>query len=287
MIKKIDLHMHSTVSDGTDTPEIILENVRAAGIDLFSLTDHDAIKGCLTIRSLLKDGDPAFISGVEFSCKDEDGKYHILGYGYDPALPSILNVVEAGHSLRMRKLDARLDFLKDEYGFEFSSEDVDMLHSIDNPGKPHIGNLMVKYGYAESKNVAIDNYLNKLKAKTGYVRPEQAIEGIAKAGGIPVLAHPAYGSGEELILGAEMEARLKKLIGFGLKGMEAFYSGFTDKIQDQMLGFAERYGLYITAGSDYHGKNKLVPLADTNLYEDPSKWPKGLNDFLKKNGMIS
>ena len=284
-IRNIDLHMHSTVSDGTDTPEEILKNVKAAGLDLFSLTDHDATKGGKIIRSILTEDDPAFITGVEFSCRDDDGKYHILGYGYDPDSPSIQDVVEFGHSLRMKKLDARLDFLKREYGFDFRQEDKDMLHAVDNPGKPHIGNLMVRYGYAASKAEAIDNYLNKFSLKDEYVRPERAITGIIGAGGIPVLAHPAYGSGDEMILGDEMDQRLRKLIGFGLKGIEAFYSGFTDKLIADMLKYAEQYGLYITAGSDYHGKNKLVALGDTGL-GGPSEWPGGLSDFLKKNGMI-
>ena len=93
---KIDLHMHSTVSDGTDTPEELLARVQEAGIELFALTDHDALKGCDMIRKARKPGDPQFLNGVEFSCRDELGKYHILGYGYDPDSPSILNVVEKG-----------------------------------------------------------------------------------------------------------------------------------------------------------------------------------------------
>ena len=86
---KIDLHIHTTISDGTDTPEELLPLVKEAGLDVFSVTDHDSVKASRIIPPLLKDGDPAFISGVEFSCKDEEGKYHILGYAYDPEAPSI------------------------------------------------------------------------------------------------------------------------------------------------------------------------------------------------------
>ncbi len=81
---RIDLHMHTSFSDGTDTPEEILEKVRQAGIGLFSITDHDAVKSADIIPGLLKKKDPSFIIGVEFSCRDEEGQYHILGYGYDP-----------------------------------------------------------------------------------------------------------------------------------------------------------------------------------------------------------
>ncbi|MBR4573279.1 MAG: PHP domain-containing protein [Lachnospiraceae bacterium] len=279
--KKIDLHMHSSVSDGTDAPKEILEKVRNAGIGIFALTDHDDIMGCMMIENMLGADDPVFIPGVEFSCRDEDGKYHILGYGYDSATRPILDVLDEGHLYRMDKLNKRLDFIASEFGFTFPDKEVDKLHALSSPGKPHIANLMVKYGYAADKKDAIDNYLNKKSFSGDYVRPEDAIKGILGSGGIPVLAHPAYGSGDQLILGAEMDARLKKLIGFGLQGMETFYSGFTPKIEEEMIGFAEKYDLYMTAGSDYHGKNKLIPLGDTNLSED-RKWPEGLARFIKK-----
>ena len=273
--------MHSSVSDGTDAPKEILEKVRNAGIGIFALTDHDDIMGCMMIENMLGADDPAFIPGVEFSCRDEDGKYHILGYGYDSATRPILDVLDEGHLYRMDKLNKRLDFIASEFGFTFPDKEVDKLHALSSPGKPHIANLMVKYGYAADKKDAIDNYLNKKSFSGDYVRPEDAIKGILGSGGIPVLAHPAYGSGDQLILGAEMDARLKKLIGFGLQGMETFYSGFTPKIEEEMIGFAEKYDLYMTAGSDYHGRNKLIPLGDTNLSED-RKWPEGLARFIKK-----
>ena len=276
---KIDLHMHTTVSDGTDTPADVVGRVKEAGITLFSVTDHDAADGGSIIESVLKKGDPAFIYGVEFSCKDEDGRYHILGYGYDAKAPSIRELIITGHNHRMNKLAQRLDFLESEFGFTFSDEDRKTLFSLENPGKPHIGNLMVKYGYALSKEEAINNCINKHKSKEKFIRPEEAIAGILDAGGIPVLAHPSYGRGDELIIGEDMDNRLKKLIGFGLKGTEAFYSGFTYQLQNEILGFAEKYGLYITAGSDYHGSNKLIMLGDTNL-GGPAEYPEGLRRFL-------
>ena len=185
------------------------------------------------------------------------------------------------HLYRMDKLNKRLDFIASEFGFTFPSKEIDKLHALSSPGKPHIANLMVKYGYAVDKKDAIDNYLNKKSFPGDYVRPEEAIRGILGSGGVPVLAHPAYGSGDQLILGDEMDKRLKKLIGFGLQGMETFYSGFTPKIEKEMIGFAEKYDLYMTAGSDYHGRNKLIPLGDTNLPDD-AKWPEGLARFIKK-----
>lgn len=272
--------MHSTVSDGTDAPEALLERVREAGLELFALTDHDAIKGCAAIRHARQADDPPFINGVEFSCRDDEGKYHILGYGYDPDRPSIQDVVEKGHNMRMMKLSARLDFLRTKFGFTFPEDEVQRLKALDNPGKPHIGNLMVKYGYAESKEQAIDEYLDQANFPNEYVRPEEAIEGILQANGIPVLAHPAFGSGNELILGDAMEQRLLRLIDFGLRGVEGFYSGFSHKLQLEMLYFAKKYNLYVTAGSDYHGKNKLITLGDTNVVSG-HLIPSGMKRFLK------
>ena len=280
----IDLHIHTTVSDGTDTPEAILAKVKAAGITLFSITDHDAIKSSTVLPGLLREDDPRFLPGAEFSCKDEEGKYHILGYGYDPETEGIQGVVELGHAYRMNKVTARLDFLKREFGFEFPEEELTSLFAMDNPGKPHIGNLMVKYGYAETKEQAIREYINKLHFKGEYVRPEEAIRGILASGGVPVLAHPAYGSGDQLILGEDMDRRLRRLMDFGLKGVEAFYSGFTDKIRGELLDFAERYGLYVTAGSDYHGTNKMIELGDTGL-SSGMEWPDGIRRFLADTGL--
>lgn len=299
---RIDLHMHTTVSDGTDSPEEIIEEVRKEGLGLFSVTDHDAVKGCRIIADALAaerakgagasdpadviTPAPAFIPGVEFSCKDPNGKYHILGYGFDPEAEPINDVVELGHGYRMEKVLARLDFLKERFGFEFPKEELDSLLALDNPGKPHIGLLMVKHGYAKTKNEAIDDFINKLRFRGEYVRPEEAIEGIARAGGIPVLAHPTYGSGDQLIMGEEMEARLTRLMDMGLQGIEAFYSGFTPKITGELLEMAERNELYVTAGSDYHGKNKLVMLGDTGL-EDDAGFPPGLTRFLEDVGACS
>lgn len=279
---KIDLHIHSSVSDGTDSPIELLSRVREAGLEVFSLTDHDAIKGSEMIRAALKnaDGDaPFFITGVEFSCKDEQGKYHILGYGYDPAGASIRAVVEHGHALRMEKVCARLTFVQEEYGFVFPQEEIDALLAMDNPGKPHIGNLMVKYGYAESKKQAIKEFINKLRTGDAYVRPEEAIEGILGAGGIPVLAHPCFGDGDQLIVGEEMEARLRRLMEMGLQGVEVFYSGFSPKLRSAMLALAEKHRLYMTAGSDYHGTNKLVALGDTGL-DEGVPLPEGIRQFI-------
>ncbi len=272
--------MHTIVSDGTDTPEEILARVEQAGIDLFSVTDHDAIRGCQVIASLLTEDSPRFLTGIEFSCKDQGGKYHILGYGYDPQAPAICSVVARGHGMRMEKVKNRLDILREKYGFSFPKQEIEALLKNDNPGKPHIANLMVKYGYAKSMDSAFFDYLNQLRSGGSYVHPKEAITGILQSGGIPVLAHPSYGSGDELFTGTDMDERLRYLMEFGLQGVEAYYSGFTVKLQNEMLAFADKYHLYVTAGSDYHGENKMVVLGDNNL-TDVRNGAEGLQRFLQ------
>ena len=271
--------MHSNISDGTDTPEELLENVKSSGIKVFSITDHDSFKSAIIMKRLLRKGDPLFISGIEFSCRDNEGKYHILGYGFNPESKSMKELTEYGQSLRIKKLKIRLDFLKKEFGFSFPNKEIETLFTLDNPGKPHIGNLMVKCGFADTKEDAINNYLNRLHLENDYLTPDRAISGIIAGGGIPVLAHPFYGGGDELIIGDNIENRLKSLIKYGLKGIEAFYSGFSQKLRNDALSLADRYNLFVTAGSDYHGANKLVKIGDTGLL-DETEYPYGLRLFL-------
>lgn len=264
-MKNIDLHMHTTVSDGTDRPEEILKKAREAELSVFSISDHDAIKCGTIIPKLLKKDDPLFLSGVEFSCKDEKGKYHILGYGYDPESESIRKVVETGHGYRMDTVHRRLKYLSEKWNIRFPEEEVKKLLALDNPGKPHIGNLMVKCGYVSSKRQAFDEYINKIPNADMYLHPKEAIRGILGAGGIPVLAHPFFGSGSSHIPVTDLKERVERLQGFGLSGIEAFYSDFDDEMIKEALSIAEELGLYVTAGSDYHGGNKKIPLGETGM----------------------
>ena len=284
--KRIDLHMHTTVSDGTDTPEEILIRVREQGLDVFSVTDHDAIQAGKRIPPLLEWNDPLFITGVELSCRDEYGKYHILGYGYDPDAAAIRAITEKGHAARIKKTQARLAFLKEQFGFVFTDDEVAGLFANANPGKPHIANLMVDHGYALDKNEAIHRYIDHKHFPNILLCPGEAISAIRESGGIPVLAHPSFGSGEELIVGKDMEKRLQRLTAMGLRGVEAYYSGFTPELQQEMLSFAAAFDLYVTAGSDYHGKNKRVALGDNHLPSADSA-AEGLLRFLEDVRMIS
>lgn len=277
----IDLHMHTTISDGTDGPEEIVSHIGEKGITCFSITDHDAVTAAKIIPSYLQASGKhvTFISGVEFSCKDEQGKYHILGYGYDPDQASMQAVVARGHQLRMMKMQERLKELKEKFQVVLQDQQVEELLKLDNPGKPHLARLLVESGYAPDKATAFSKYLNSIHAKSVYLRPEEAIEGILAAGGIPVLAHPLFGSGEESLTVEELSARVARLKKIGISGLEAYYSGFSKMQTEEVLTIASNEKLYVTVGSDYHGRNKKVQLGDTGL---PRKtdWPPALLEFL-------
>ena len=264
----MDLHMHSSFSDGTDSPAGLIEKVKAAGIDIFSITDHDETKGCRDMLGNIKEDDPYFVPGVEFSTSDEEGKYHILGYDYDVDSPVMAEMVDRFHEIRMYKLDRRIELLKEYYGFTFTDEDMEWLYAQNNPGKPHIANLMVRHGYAPDITAAIDNYVSNCRVKYKSVRPEEAIEAILGSGGIPVLAHGYFGDGGQLLSDHEMEMRLLRLEDMGLRGIECFYSGFSQKMNRYMLYLAGKYNFLATAGSDYHGTNKNVELGDLGVDRD-------------------
>ena len=257
--------MHTTASDGTDTPAEILSKVLKMGIQMFSVTDHDGIAGVTEIRKIRQEYPVSsekllFLNGIEFSCRDEEGKYHILGYGYDENAEVMLQTISQAHENRLKKTEKRIRFLKEDFGFTFQQKDIDTIFEKENPGRPHIANLMVRYGFVKSINEAMDQYLNKKVFPDVYIDPKTAIAAIRKSGGISVLAHPSFGDGNQLIRGEEMNRRLKRLTEYGLGGVEAYYPGFSSNLVQEMLDFAETYDLYVTAGSDYHGKTSLSGL---------------------------
>lgn len=252
----IDLHMHSTASDGTDTPTQLVEKMLTRNIQTFAMTDHDTILGVEQVNEQLPES-TTFIPGVEFSCRMLSGKCHILGYGYDANHPAFQAVLAEGTNLRQAKLDVRLSFLQ-ERGIVFPDEELSKLHQLPSVGKPHLANLMVKFGYAGSIKEAIDDTLNLCHTSSSRVSAETAVRAIAAAGGIPVWAHPLGGTGEKEIGKDQFSLMLKELIGYGLKGLECFYSKYPMASCEKLADVAREKSLLISGGSDYHGKNKNI-----------------------------
>ena len=253
----IDLHMHSSYSDGSDPVPALLEAVRQAGIRLFSLTDHDTIDGLAPMAGLLPD-DMQLIRGIEFSCISPAGKCHILGYGFNPAEPVFRETVRSASSLRYGKLTKRLNYLEEHFGIVFQAAELNWLHSQTSPGRPHIAELLVRRGLAAGIQDAFTKYLDQIPSPR--IDAGKAIRAILSAGGIPVWAHPF---GEKPSVRETEEAvlrQLKVLKDLGLRGLECCYSQYDDSQEAFLLETAARSGLLISGGSDYHGSRKQIAL---------------------------
>ena len=263
MASVIDLHMHSSFSDGSDSAEELLQAVTNSGIRIFSLTDHDTVEGVRKLMHLAP-ASVQFIPGVEFSCRTQHGKCHILGYNCDIDSDAMRHVLQSGTDLRAKRLSERLQTLEREYGIVFSEEDRAYLFSLNCAGKPHIAALLIRNGYAETVTEAIQTYLRSRKKENDRVSAEEAIQGILDAGGIPVWAHPLGGCNEKRLTEAQFCEQLETLLAYGLRGMECYYSMYSSDEISFLTKTAQSHGLCISGGSDYHGSIKDVPLGCLN-----------------------
>ncbi|MBQ8355883.1 MAG: PHP domain-containing protein [Oscillospiraceae bacterium] len=254
MASKVDLHIHTTASDGADTPRALAEKIAAAGLELFSVTDHDTISGALEMETIVPQG-VRYIRGVEFSCVSPAGKCHILGYGYDPDHPAFRGALEEGRRLRLEKLDRRLEQLRRDHGIELTDDERTWLMSLGSPGKPHLGQIIRNRGLAPDLDGAIRGFIRDVPGRDR-IEASTAIGAITAAGGFPVWAHPLGGEGEKRLTEEKFEALLETLLGYGLRGMECRYSRYGRKESEFLLDHAARLGLTPTGGSDYHGSNK-------------------------------
>ena len=254
MAAKVDLHIHTTASDGADSPRVLAEKIAAAGLELFSVTDHDTVAGALEMEKIVPEG-VRYIRGVEFSCVSPAGKCHILGYGYDPDHPAFRGALAEGRRLRLEKLDRRLEQLRRDHGIELTDAERTWLMSLGSPGKPHLGKIIRNRGLAPDLDHAIRGFIRDVPGRDR-IEAKMAIEAITAAGGFPVWAHPLGGEGEKRLTEEKFETLLQTLLGYGLRGMECRYSRYGRKESEFLLDHAARLGLTPTGGSDYHGSNK-------------------------------
>lgn len=254
MTSSIDLHIHTTASDGSDSPALLLEKLRAAGIRVFSVTDHDTIDGALAMEALVP-AELRFLRGVEFSCISPAGKCHILGYGYDPGHPKLLAALEEGRQLRLDKLRRRLEQLRAGFGIELTEAELAWLHSRNSPGKPHLAKILVDRGLAPDLRTAIRTYVTDVPGRDR-IEASTAIAAIEAAGGLSVWAHPLGGEGERRLTPEKFENQLTTLLGFGIRGLECWYSRYCMEEVRFLEEKARAHGLTITGGSDYHGSAK-------------------------------
>jgi len=254
----IDLHVHSTASDGTLTPSEILAMAVRLGLKAIAITDHDTLAGSAAAISQGVPSTLQFLTGIEISAAappgfQSDGSIHILGYGFDlgnAGLLSLLDVLKTARETRNPKILARLN----AFGMNLNADALASIVGSGVAGRPHIAQLMVKKGLADSIDDAFERFLGK--DRPGYVEKYRvpmadAIGAINAAGGIAVLAHPYL---NELNGRDGFESFLQALICMGLGGIEAIYPDHPETATAEYCRLARKYDLIITGGTDYHGE---------------------------------
>ena len=250
----IDLHIHSTASDGSDAPEAIARKAKSLGLTAAAVTDHDNLGGVERFLGSCRELGLTGFSGVEISSSFGGKTIHILGYGVDPnyhELQTQFGTVLGGREERNRKILAKLC----ELGCPLEWEEVAAFAGSGVIGRPHFALAMIARGYVASTQEAFDKYLgDKGRAYCDRVRlsPEENIRLIRAAGGVAVWAHPIHWSSDF----AKVEAALDSLVQMGLGGMECYYSTFTPEINVELLRMVKGRNLVATGGSDYHGTTK-------------------------------
>ncbi len=252
----IDLHVHSTNSDGSETPEELVLRGRQTGLTALALTDHDNMGGAEEFLNACRTQGMTGIAGVEISADVEEGHgtLHILGYGVNPKHPVVavnLGRVLDGRAWRNERILEKLNGL----GLELEWAEVQALAGEDVVGRPHFAQALIDRGHVSSVADAFDRFL--AKGCPAYVDryrlcPEEGIRMICEAGGVAVMAHPFSWEPDE----AKLEAGLSELKAVGLAGIEALYSEHTPEQTVALLRVAKKLDLLTTGGSDYHGRTK-------------------------------
>ena len=260
---KFDLHLHSNNSDGSASVKELVDTVIKSGIKIFALTDHDTVAGLNEAEKYVPD-DITFIKGVELTCKIDDIKCHILGYGINPETKELKELIELGKKLRRQKLETRIKYLKDVWNIELTQEELDWLYSRQSVVKTHFANILVNRGLSDNNVDAMKKYLDGCKTGNTKFDGREAIRVIKASGGIPVWAHPLGGEGEEHLTEQEFLPQLKTMKASGIEGLECFYSRYSIPETSFLKNCAKNNNLIITGGSDWHGTNKTVPIGRLN-----------------------
>ena len=252
LLNKIDMHVHSNYSDGSDPPAEIIKHAAAIGLRAVAITDHDTVDGIQEAICAAGSAGQSFvfIPGVEISA-DYKHPLHILGY-FNPdtylAINPFLVDMKRERHIRNQGVIGKLNGL----GIRITAEEVAEIAGKELFGRPHIAAALVDKGVVPNQSTAFNEYLSA--GRKAYVNkrsrpPDECVGAIAAAGGLPVIAHPSQTG---LRLG-EIEALAHKLIEHGLFGIEAYYPEHTPKETANYLELARSLGIQVTGGSDYHG----------------------------------
>ena len=251
----VDLHIHTTASDGVMSPSEIVKYAKRRGLQAIAITDHDTIEG---LDEGVSEGERIgfeVIPGIEVSAEHFPGSMHLLGYFFDirhPLLKERLAYLQSARAERNPKIVAKLN----ELGIEVTYEDVIRASGGGQVGRPHFAQVLLDKGYVNSFQEAFDRFLRKgapAYADKFRFTPKEALHFINEAGGVGVLAHPnTLGTNGY----ADLERLILKLMEYGLRGIEVYYPEHSGLDVAQYKALVERHGLLATGGTDYHGLEK-------------------------------
>ena len=254
MGKLIDLHVHSDCSDGTCSPEELVELAKQKGLSAFALTDHDTTEGVARARHAAEGTVVCVIPGIEFSTSYEKRDVHVLGLGIDPEDEYFQENLDRFRNSRDRRNEEMIRKMQ-EHGISITQEEVEKLFPDAVITRAHFARFLVEKKFVGSTNEAFDRYLGDRACcfvPREKVTPFQAVRLIKENGGYAVLAHPLiYGFSK-----GKLEELVREMKKAGADGIEAIYSQNRWNDEGEMRALAKRHGLKITGGSDFHGSNK-------------------------------
>ncbi|WP_406061894.1 PHP domain-containing protein [Streptomyces sp. NBC_01077] len=257
---RIDLHTHSTASDGTDSPAELVRNAAAAGLDVVALTDHDTTRGHAEAIAALPEG-LTLVTGAELSCRVDGIGLHMLAYLFDPEEPALLAERELVRDDRVPRARAMVGKLQ-ELGVPVTWEQVARIAGDGSVGRPHVAEALVELGVVPDVSGAFTpDWLadgGRAYVEKHELDPIDAIRLVKAAGGVTVFAHPlAVKRGEVL-----PEASIARLAEAGLDGIEVDHMDHDEATRARLRGLAKELGLLTTGSSDYHGSRKTCRLGE-------------------------
>ena len=258
--RPIDLHAHSSVSDGTETPTQLIRAAVQAGLGTIALTDHDSTAGWQEARGAAAGTGLTVIPGMELSTNWGPASVHMLAYLFDPLNGDIVTETARIRDGRLHRAESIVNRIAADY--ELTWDDV-LAQSIDGGtiGRPHIADALVARGHVANRSAAFESILHW---RSGYYEkyyapsPLRGVEMVVAAGGVPVLAHPATHGRERMI----DEDSLATLVDAGLFGLEVHHRDNTPDGKERLFELAARFDLAVTGSSDYHGLGKPNRLAE-------------------------
>jgi predicted metal-dependent phosphoesterase TrpH len=281
-VSRLDLHLHTTYSDGSLSPTDVLALAQRAGVIALAITDHDTVDGIPEALDAGRQLGIEVIPGIEISSRYKNSELHVLGYFLDwksTDLSRHTAQLQASRHVRNPRIIEKLNKL----GLDITYEEVKGLAASESVGRPHIARILMEKGYVSSAKEAFDRYL--AEGAAAYVprelpSPAEAIAWIRTAGGIPVLAHPTW-----VTESAEGLYKLcETLKSEGLGGIEAHYSTHKPEQTSQFLNIARRLDLLVTGGSDFHGITK--PDIEVGVGRGRLAVPEKLLEPLKKAAAV-